>query len=61
MESSIGNVYINIVTGNQWKIVKEKDKRITFEDMNGNQFNTIIEATGNYVYIGKEFTKKRNF
>lgn len=61
MASLIGSIYRNTVTGNEWKIVKMKDGKITFEDMQGNQFDTVKEATGNYVYIGRVFTKTRNF
>ena len=61
MKNLIGNVYRNIITGNEWKIIKRKDSKITFEDMRGNRFDTVIEGTANYEYVGKQFTKKKNF
>ena len=56
----VGNVYRNAVTGTQWKLVAvggEDGRKLTFEDKNGNQFDTIPEGTGNYKYVGADFEK----
>ena len=50
----IGNVYRNIVTGNEWKIEKMNGNLITLKNKQGTKFDTTPQLMGNYVYVGRD-------
>jgi len=59
LKDLIGKVYLNWVTGNEWKIIGVKGNVITLQNRDKSAiFNTTPQLMVNYSYQGEKFKKK---